>query len=54
MEISKSAVLLANVHQSDQKKCYKCLLYKFSLCFRSRKKKILSMEGQKMKHQGGS
>ena len=33
MEILKSAVLLANEHQSDQKKCY----YSFSLCIRSRK-----------------
>ena len=37
MEISKSAVLLANEHQSDQKKCYKSFSYKFSLCIRSRK-----------------
>ena len=37
MEISKSAVLLANEHQSDQKKCYKYFSYKFSLCIRSRK-----------------
>ena len=36
-EISKSAVLLANEHQSDQKKYYKRLSYKFSLCIRSRK-----------------
>ena len=37
MEISKSAVLLANEHQSDQKKCYKRFSYKFSLCIHSRK-----------------
>ena len=37
MEISKSAVLLANEHQSDQKKCYKSFWYTFSLCNRSRK-----------------
>ena len=37
MEISKSAVLLANEHQSDQKKSYKLFSYKFSLCIRSRK-----------------
>ena len=38
MEISKSAVLLADEHQSDQKKkCYKSFSYKFSLCIRSRK-----------------
>ena len=37
MEISKSAVSLANEHQSDQKKCYKGYWYKFSLCIRSRK-----------------
>ena len=33
----KSAEILANEHQSDQKKCYKCFSYKFSLCIRSRK-----------------
>ena len=33
----KSAVLLANDHQSDQKKCYKWFSYKFSLCISSRK-----------------
>ena len=32
MEISKSAVLLANEHQSDQKKCYKWFSYTFSQC----------------------
>ena len=37
MEISKSAVLLANEQQSDQKKCYKWFSYTFSLCNRSRK-----------------
>ena len=37
MEISKSAVLLANEHQSDQKKCNKRFSYTFSLCIRSRK-----------------
>ena len=37
MEISKSAILLANEHQSDQKKNYKGFLYKFPLCIRSRK-----------------
>ena len=37
MEILKSAVLLANEHQSDQKKCYQLFSYKFSLCIRSRK-----------------
>ena len=36
MEILKSAVLLANEHQSDQKKCYQCFSYKFTLCIRSR------------------
>ena len=35
--ISKSAVLLANEHQSDQEKCYKCFSYTFSLCIRSLK-----------------
>ena len=37
MEISKSAVLLANEHQSDQKKCYNWFSYTFSLRYRSRK-----------------
>ena len=37
MEILKSAVLLANEHQSDQKKCYQWFSYKFLLCIRSRK-----------------
>ena len=37
MEISKSAVLLANEHQRDQKKCYKLFSYTFSLCSRSHK-----------------
>ena len=35
--ILKSAVVLANEHQSDQKKCYQRFPYKFSLCIRSRK-----------------
>ena len=37
MEIPKSAVLLANGHQADLKKCYKRFSYTFSLCNRSRK-----------------
>ena len=37
MKISKSAVLLANEHHSDQKKCDKCFSFAFSLCNRSRK-----------------
>ena len=37
MEISKSAVLLANEHQSDQKKCNKWFSYTFLLHNRSRK-----------------
>ena len=37
MEILKSAVLLANEHQSDQKKCYTLFSYEFSRCIRSRK-----------------
>ena len=37
MEISKSAVLLTDEHQSDQKKRYKLFSYTFSLCNRSRK-----------------
>ena len=35
MEIFKSTVLLANEHQSDQKKCYQWFSYKFLLCIRS-------------------
>ena len=34
MEISKSAVLLATEHQSNQKKKYKRFSYRFSLCIR--------------------
>ena len=37
MEISKSAVLLANEHQDDQKNCYKWFSHKFSLCISSHK-----------------
>ena len=37
MEISKSALFLANEHQSDQKKCNKWFSYEFSICIRSRK-----------------
>ena len=37
MEISKSAALLANEHQSDQKNVTSDFFYKFSLCIRSRK-----------------
>ena len=37
MKFSKSGVLLANEHRSDQKKCYKRFSYEFSLCIRSRK-----------------
>ena len=37
MEILNWAVLLANEHQSDQKKCYKKILYNFLLCICSRK-----------------
>ena len=36
MEISKSAVLLATEHQSNQKKNYKLFSYRFSLCIRLR------------------
>ena len=35
MKFSKSGVLLANEHRSDQKKCYKRFSYEFSLCIRS-------------------
>ena len=37
MEISKTAVLLADEHRSDQKKCYKLFSYTFSLCNPNRK-----------------
>ena len=37
MEILKSALLLANEHQSDQKKMLQMILYKFSLCICSHK-----------------
>ena len=37
MTISKSAVLLANEHQSDQNKCHEWFSFKFSLCICSRK-----------------
>ena len=37
MEILKSTVLLANKHQSDLKKSYKCCSYTPSLCICSRK-----------------
>ena len=37
MEISKSAVLLANEHQGDQKKCYKGFSYTYLLYNRLRK-----------------
>ena len=37
IEISKSALLLANEHWSDQKKWYKWFSYEFSLWIRSRK-----------------
>ena len=34
IEISKSALLLATEHQSNQKKNYKLFSYRFSLCIR--------------------
>ena len=37
MKVSKSAVLLANEHKSDQKNCYKSFSHKFSICIRSHK-----------------
>ena len=37
MEILKSAVLLANEHQSEQKNMLQMILYTLSLCIRSRK-----------------
>ena len=42
IDISKSAVLLANENQSDQKKCEKMLFVKFSLCICSRKNDAVS------------
>ena len=37
MEISKSAVLFANEHQSDKQNCYKWFSYTLHLCNRSHK-----------------
>ena len=46
MDISESAVLLVNEHQSDQKKCYKRFSYTISLCIRSRKNdSVIGMPG---------
>ena len=42
MEISKSAVLLANERQCDKKIFYKRFSYKFSLCISSRKNDIVN------------
>ena len=47
MEISKSAVLLANEHQSGQKKCYNAFCINFRYVF-VHAKTTLSMEFQKM------
>ena len=52
MEISKSAVVLANEHQSDQKKLLQIIfLKKFRYVF-AHAKMTLSLECQKM-HEGG-
>ena len=54
MGISKSAVFLENEHQSDMKKC---VTNDFGINFRYvfvHAKTTLSMECQKMQHQGGS
>ena len=37
MKISKSAVILANEHKSNQKKMLQIISYKFSICIRSHK-----------------
>ena len=47
IEISKSAVLLANEHQRDQKKCYKLFCIKFRYVV-VHTKTTLSMECQRM------
>ena len=49
MEISKSAILLANEHQSDQKNTTNDFRINFSYVF-VHAKTTLSMECQKMKH----
>ena len=43
MAISKSAILLANEHQSDRKKCYKRFSYKFSLCIHAKNDSVIGM-----------
>ena len=53
MEISKLAVLLANDHQSDQKKCYKWFSYKFLLCNCSRKNNSVNGMPENVAYQEG-
>ena len=48
MEISKSAVLLANEHQSDQKKKFKMIFVLIFTMYSFTQKTTLSMECQKM------
>ena len=48
MEISKSAVLLANEHQSDQKKMFKMIFVLIFAMYSFMQKTALSMECQKM------
>ena len=52
MEILKSAVILANEHPSDKKKYYQRFSYKFSLCIRSRKKRLCQWIARKCSIKG--
>ena len=52
MEISKSAVLLAKEHQSDQKNVTDEFCINFRYVF-AHAKSTLSLECQKIQHQGG-
>ena len=48
MEISKKGVLLANTHNSDQKKYYKRFLYTFALYIIGHTKTTMSIECHRM------
>ena len=54
MEMSKSAVLLANEHQSDQKKRDKWFSHKVSLCIRSHKNDAVIEMPEKDLNQNGN
>ena len=47
MEISKSALLLANEHQSDQKKMLKMIFVLISPCIRSHKERLCQWNARK-------